>query len=340
MKNIIEKIKKHYVFFFLFSSIGAFVILPMWLTQSFEINKDTQRIEINVEKPSLDLGVQYKKINLLHNNENVVETLELEDYLINVVAAEMPVEYEEEALKAQATVARTYTLYQIENGHKHDNADVCDSSTCCQAWISKEKRYEKWGDNQDEKWSKLTNAVYSTAGEVITYDGKPIDAFFHSNSGGTTEIPINVWGGSDFPYLQVVETSGEDEYSQYYSEKEYTKAEIESKMKSAYSDFSIDWNEENCIEILEYTESSRIKTLKIGNKNISGVEARKIFELKSSNFTYEISESTVKFKVIGYGHGVGLSQTGSNTLAKEGKNYKEIIEHFFKNVEIENIKDK
>lgn len=340
MKNIIEKIKKHYVFFFLFSSIGAFVILPMWLTQSFEINKNTQRIEINVEKPSLDLGVQYKKINLLHNNENVVETLELEDYLINVVAAEMPVEYEEEALKAQATVARTYTLYQIENGHKHDNADVCDSSTCCQAWISKEKRYEKWGDNQDEKWSKLTNAVYSTAGEVITYNGKPIDAFFHSNSGGTTEIPINVWGGSDFPYLQVVETSGEDEYSQYYSEKEYTKAEIESKMKSAYSDFSIDWNEENCIEILEYTESSRIKTLKIGNKNISGVEARKIFELKSSNFTYEISESTVKFKVIGYGHGVGLSQTGSNTLAKEGKNYKEIIEHFFKNIEIENIKDK
>lgn len=340
MKGIIEKIKKHYVFFFLFSSIGAFIILPMWLTQSFEINKNTQRIEINVEKPSLDLGVQYKKINLLHNNENVVETLELEDYLINVVAAEMPVEYEEEALKAQATVARTYTLYQIENGHKHDNADVCDSSTCCQAWISKEKRYEKWGDNQDEKWSKLTNAVYSTAGEVITYNGKPIDAFFHSNSGGTTEIPINVWGGSDFPYLQVVETSGEDEYSQYYSEKEYTKAEIESKMKSAYSDFSIDWNEENCIEILEYTESSRIKTLKIGNKNISGVEARKIFELKSSNFTYEISESTVKFKVIGYGHGVGLSQTGSNTLAKEGKNYKEIIEHFFKNIEIENIKDK
>lgn len=340
MKNIIEKIKKHYVFFFLFSSIGAFIILPMWLTQSFEINKNTQRIEINVEKPSLDLGVQYKKINLLHNNENVVETLELEDYLINVVAAEMPVEYEEEALKAQATVARTYTLYQIENGHKHDNADICDSSTCCQAWISKEKRYEKWGDNQDEKWSKLTNAVYSTAGEVITYNGKPIDAFFHSNSGGTTEIPINVWGGSDFPYLQVVETSGEDEYSQYYSEKEYTKAEIESKMKSAYSDFSIDWNEENCIEILEYTESSRIKTLKIGNKNISGVEARKIFELKSSNFTYEISESTVKFKVIGYGHGVGLSQTGSNTLAKEGKNYKEIIEHFFKNIEIENIKDK
>ena len=340
MKNIIEKIKKHYVFFFLFSTIGTFVILPMWLTQEFVINEDTKKIEINVEKPSLDLGIEYRKINLLHNNENIVETLELEDYLINVVAAEMPVDYEEEALKAQATVARTYTLYQIENSHKHPNADICDSSSCCQAWISKEKRYEKWGENQDEKWDKLQNAVYSTAGEVITYEGKPIDAFFHSNSGGTTEIPVNVWGGSDFPYLQVVETSGEDEYSQYYSEKEYTKEEIENKMKSTYNDFSINWSEENCIAILEYTESSRIKTIKIGNKNISGLEARKIFELKSSNFTYEISDNTVKFKVIGYGHGVGLSQTGSNTLAKEGKNYKEIIEHFFKNIQIENIKNK
>lgn len=312
----------------------------MWFTQEFQINDDTKRIEINVEKPSIDFSVRYKDINLLHNNDNVVEKLNIEDYLINVVAAEMPVDYEEEALKAQATVARTYTLYQIENGHKHLNADICDSSSCCQAWISRENRFAKWDDNKEEKWEKLREAVYSTAGEIITYEGKPIDAFFHSNSGGTTEIPINVWGGSDFPYLQVVETSGEDEYNQYYSEREYTKSEIENKMKSSYDDFFIDWNQEDCIKILEYTESSRIKIIKIGNKNISGVEARKIFELKSSNFSFEFIEDKVKFKVIGYGHGVGLSQTGSNTLAKEGKNYKEIIEHFFTNIQIENIKDK
>jgi stage II sporulation protein D len=311
----------------------------MWFTQEFQINDDTKKIEINVEKPTLDFSVRYKDINLLHNNDNVVETLNIEDYLVNVVAAEMPVDYEEEALKAQATVARTYTLYQIENGHKHANADICDSSTCCQAWISKENRFEKWNGNKEEKWNKLKEAVYSTAGEIITYEGKPIDAFFHSNSGGTTEIPANVWGGSDFPYLQVVETSGEDEYNQYYSEKEYTKSELEEKMKSSYDDFQIDWSQADCIQILEYTESSRIKTIKIGNKNISGVEARKIFELKSSNFTFEVTEDKVKFKVIGYGHGVGLSQTGSNTLAKEGKNYKEIIEHFFKNIQIENIKN-
>ena len=195
----------------------------------------------------------------------------------------------------------------------------------------------KNGEKIKEKWKKIENAVYSTAGEIITYDGKPIDAFFHSNSGGTTEVPANVWGGSNYPYLQVVETVGENEYSQYYSEINISKAELVDKMKKEYSDFSIDWNLEDCIKIIEYTESSRIKTIKIGNKNISGVEARKIFGLKSSNFKAEISDNNVKFSVIGYGHGVGLSQTGSNTLAKEGKDYKEIINHYYKNIEIVNI---
>ena len=340
MKKIIEMITENSAIFFFISILVCFMVLPMWLTQKLIIDNSTDRIEINVEPEEIDLKEKYKTINLLHKESNTVETIELDDYLVNVVAAEMPVDYEMEALKAQATVARTYTLYQIENGKKHDAADICDDSKCCQAWVSKEKRFEIWGENQEEKWKKIQEAVYSTAGEIITYNGSPIDAFFHSNSGGLTEIPINVWGGTDYPYLQVVETSGEDEYSQYYSEVQYSKSELEEKMKQSYPDFEINWAEENCIEILEYTESSRIKTIKIGNKNISGVEARKIFELKSSKFTFEINDENVKFTVIGYGHGVGLSQTGSNTLAKEGKDYKEIINHFYANVEIVNIINK
>lgn len=329
---------KNYSIFFFILIIVSFFILPIGFTKKFIIENEIENAEVKIQEPEIDYGIKYKNINLLHKDTGEVENIELDEYLVNVVSAEMPVDFEMEALKAQAAVARTYTLYQIENGHKHENADICDSSNCCQAWISKEKRYAAWKENQDEKWAKIREAVYSTAGEIITYQGKPIDAFFHSNSGGTTEMPINVWGGSDFPYLQVVETSGEDNYSQYYSEKEYTTTELENKMKQNYNDFEINWNEENAISILEYTESSRIRTIKIGNKNISGVEARKIFELKSSNFTIEKTEDKIKFNVIGYGHGVGLSQTGSNTLAKEGKNYKEIINHFYKEIEIKNIK--
>lgn len=132
----------------------------------------------------------------------------------------MPASFEEEALKAQSIVARTYTIYKIiHNGGKHEGADICDDSNCCQAWISKEDRLSKWDENERESnWNKIVKAVNETKGKIITYNGEPINAFFHSNSGGSTEAPINVWGGTGYPYLQTVETSGEDAYTQYKSE--------------------------------------------------------------------------------------------------------------------------
>ena len=210
---------KNYSIFFLTLIIVSFFILPIAFTKKFALENKVDEQTTQAKEPEIDYNAKYKNITLLHTSTGAVETISLDDYLVNVVSAEMPVDYEEEALKAQATVARTYTLYQIENSKKHQEADMCDSSSCCQAWITKEKRYEAWKENQDEKWEKIRKAVYSTAGDIITYQGKPIDAFFHSNSGGTTEIPVNVWGGSNFPYLQVVETSGEDEYSQFTQKK-------------------------------------------------------------------------------------------------------------------------
>lgn len=207
MKNILKKILKSYILLFFILIIVAIIILPLLLTQKFIIENTTQQINIEVKKEEIDYNVKYKTINLLHKADNTSEDIELDEYIVNVVAAEMPVDYELEALKAQATVARTYTLYQIENGKKHVNNDICDDSTCCQAWISKEKRFERWDSNQEEKWNKLREAVYASAGDIITYEGKPIDAFFHSNSGGKTELPVNVWGGNNFPYLQTVETA-------------------------------------------------------------------------------------------------------------------------------------
>lgn len=281
---------------------------------------------------------KYNTIKLLHNATGEIEEIKLDEYLIGVVSAEMPADYEFEALKAQAIVARTYTIYTIiHNNQKHGEADICDNSNCCQAWISKEKRFERWEeDKRQSNWDKITNAVNSTAGKIITYNGEPINAFFHSNSGGTTEIPINVWGGSGYPYLQVVETSGEENYSQYSSEAEFSKEEIINKIYEKHNEISIDWNSEKPIEILEYTDSGRVKTIRFGNVNLSGVETRSIFALRSSNFEVELNNEKIKFKVKGYGHGVGMSQTGSDSLAKQGKNFEEIIKHFYQNVEIIN----
>ena len=132
----------------------------------------------------------------------------------------------------------------VSGKHKGDNADICDSSTCCQAWISKESRLAKWNETERESnWNKIVNAVNSTQGKIITYEGKVINAFFHSNSGGKTETPINVWGGSNYPYLQSVQTDGEDAYSQYKSEVTLTKDEFVEKIKEEHKDFEIDFSE-------------------------------------------------------------------------------------------------
>ena len=278
----------------------------------------------------------YDTIQLLHQDTGKTEELELDTYLYGVVSAEMPASFEEEALKAQAVVARTYTLYKIVNNDgKHGKADICDDSTCCQAWISKENRFARWEESeQEENWKKIVNAVNSTQGKIITYQGKPINAFFHSNSGGETEAPIEVWGGSGYPYLQSVSTAGEDAYSQYSSEAEFTEEEFVEKIKEVHSDFEINWKEDNCIEVTEYTEGNRVKTIKIGNLELSGVEVRTIFGLRSANFKVTREGGKIKFEVTGYGHGVGMSQTGADSLAKEGKNYEDIIHHFYTDVEI------
>lgn len=278
----------------------------------------------------------YKNIKLLHIENNSVEEIPLDVYLYGVVSSEMPASFELEALKAQAVVARTYTIYKIMNGSKHQDigADICDSSLCCQAWISKENRLARWEEkDRNVYWDKIEEAVNSTIGKVILYENMPINAFFHSNSGGLTEIPINVWGGN-LEYFQTIETSGEEAYSSYSSEVNISKDELIVKMREKYSDFNIDFEDENSIEILEYTESGRIKKIRIGNKEISGTDTRGIFGLKSAKFSVNIVDNTINFKVTGYGHGVGLSQCGSDSLAKQGYDYQSIIKHYYKNVEI------
>ena len=295
--------------------------------------------EVKEETPKKEQNNKYNTIKLLHTKTSQIEEVLLEEYLYSVVSAEMPASFEEEALKAQAVVARTYTIYKIENDtRKHEGANICDEATCCQAWISKQDRLSKWEESQRESnWNKIVSAVDSTKGKIITYEGKPINAFFHSNSGGKTEVTVNVWGGDGYPYLQSVETSGEDSYSQYKSEVILSKQEFINKIKEKHSDFSIDFNEENCIQILEYTQANRVKNIKIGNLNLSGVEVRTILGLKSANFIVNIEEDNIKFSVIGYGHGVGMSQTGADSMAKQGSNYEEIIKHFYTGVEIVNL---
>lgn len=344
-------VKKFLLYFFAFVFICF--VMPALLTKQdkpvnsdiIEKNNENQVSEEEAKKETTEKTVEetkydyknYGTIQLLHKKTGEVEEVKLDEYLCHVVSAEMPADYELEALKAQAIVARTYTIYKAKN-KKHDNADICDDSTCCQAWVSKEERLVRWEESKRESnWQKIEQCVNETKGKIITYQNEPINAFFHANSGGTTELPVNVWGGSGFPYLQVVQTAGEEGYRQYASEAEFSHEELIQKLKTKYEDIQINFENSEDIKILEYTDSNRVKTVKFGNHELSGVEARTIFGLKSTNFEITKEANKVKFTVKGYGHGVGMSQTGADTMAKQGSNYEEIINHFYVGIEIKEI---
>ena len=332
--------KKVFIYFFVF--LLVFFLLPAFFTKkNVEAKVSSNDVSNeNTEKKAEIENYDYKNygsIKLLHTKTGEVEEVAIDTYLVNVVSAEMPADFEIEALKAQAVVARTYTIYKIQN-KKHDNADICDDSACCQAWVSKEERFARWEESvRESNWQKIEQAVSETKGKIITYEGKPINAFFHSNSGGKTEIPVNVWGGTGYPYLQVVETSGEDNYTQYNSEVVLSNEELLEKLKVNYSDISIDFNNNDDLKILEYTDSGRVKTVKFGNHNLSGTETRSLLGLRSTNFEIIKENGNIKFSVKGYGHGVGMSQTGANTLAKEEKSYEDIINHFYIGVVIQDV---
>ena len=334
---------KYLIYLLLF--ILIIIVLPAICTKRRNIKDKEKKENLNQNKENIieDINYDYSEygtIKLLHKKSGQIEEIAIDEYLYGVVSAEMPVNYELEALKAQAVAARTYTVYQISNNkEKHEDADICDDSTCCQSWISKEDRMKKWKENQRENnWNKIVKAVNSTAGQIMTYNNEVINAFFHSNSGGKTEIASNVWiGGKYLPYLQSVETSGEEGYTQYNSEVIISKNDLLEKLKKEYIDIKIDFNEKESIKILEYTESGRVKNVRFGNTEIAGTKVRSMLNLKSTNFSIRIENDNIIFTVIGYGHGVGMSQTGADSMAKQGKNYEEILKHFYTGIEIKTI---
>ena len=314
------------VMFYILFVIFLIIVLPIVFTKKFETE------EVSKTNP-YDYG-DYSKISLLHVQTGAIEELTLDEYLYGVVASEMPASFEVAALKAQSVVARTYTIYQMKNSDKHKEADLCDSSLCCQAWMTKENRFSRWEDDKEnEYWNKIVKAVNDTKGKIIFYNDEPINALFHSNSGGITELAINVWGG-DYPYLQIVETAGEDAYTSFKSEVKISKDQLVEIMNSKYTDFSIDFYKDDFIKINSYTNSKRVSKIKIGNKELTGVEARNLLGLKSTQFDFKIEGDDIFFSVIGYGHGVGFSQCGGDVLAKLGKSYEEIIKYYYKDVSI------
>ena len=293
---------------------------------------------MNMKKVSPDLIKKPPEgsIKVYFHQEGKVKTMNTEDYLCGVVAGEMPASFETEALKAQAVAARSYTYYKAENpSTDHPEATVCTDFNHCKAYKTEAELKQMWGEDNDKYTEKIRNAVYDTKGEVITYDGEVALAVFHSQSGGgKTENSADVWGG-DVPYLISVESHGEESAPNFYSEACFSFEEFKNSLLSVEPEAVI--NSSSDIGIPEVSEGGSVKRITIGGKEFSGKDIRSLFKLRSSCFKIKADENYVTFEVTGYGHGVGMSQYGANTMAKEGYGYIDILKHYYSGVEITGV---
>ncbi len=260
-------------------------------------------------------------------SDGIISETTMAEWLPGVVAAEMPVSFDMEALKAQAVAARTYILNRVEKENpNHPEADVCDDPDCCKAHLTNEELNTRWTSSFIENKSIVDHSVEETSGEVLYYEGEVIEAVFHSSSAGNTASAASIW--NDVPYLQSVETP----------ETSSLVPNFESSVKLTVTDFAeilapygcdLSYTPDTWVGEVMRDDSYRVASIVIGGVELSGLELRELFELRSTYFTLEYSEGVFLFSVIGYGHGVGMSQYGANILANEGYEYTEILAHYY-----------
>ncbi len=281
-------------------------------------------------------------ITVYNPEKSVIEKIALEEYVTGVVAAEMPASFHEEALKAQAVAARTFAMSRMKglygSSEYHYGAHVCTDYKHCQAWISKERYLDVYGD--EEAYQKICRAVNDTKNVVMTYDGVLINPLYHSNSGGVTEDIESVWAISgEVPYLKSVYSVDESNYTQYETKVSFSWEDIKNRLLTRYPKDEVQSKFKKEIEIMSYSASGRVQEIRIGDIVMTGPEFRELLELRSTNLNINFPDTdTVDIVAKGFGHGVGMSQCGADVLGNTGYDYKEILEYYYTGILVEEIK--
>ena len=253
-------------------------------------------------------------VNVYRSNGSVIK-LELEEYLIGCVGAEMPAAFNIEALKSQAIIARTYALKSIKTGKR-----LTDTEST-QSYKSDDELRNTWGSSFDTYYNKIKNAVESTKGMYLSHNGDYIEAVYHSTSNGITESSSNIWGNY-YPYLVNVSSEYDSDSPTYIQDKFISYEELSSKLNM---EITIDTE----FNILSRTSGDRVEYINIGEITLRGIDFRNKLGLRSNDFDISKSDTGITFTTRGYGHGVGMSQYGANGMAKRGYSYIDILSHYY-----------
>ena len=257
------------------------------------------------------------------------DTLSLHDYLVGVVMSELPASFAREALRAQAIASRTFALHCA----KHDGANVCADSGCCQCWTDEQTLRERFGAEYAAYRARAAEAVESTDGQVLEYGGKLIDATFFSCSGGMTEDAVAVWGGS-VPYLQAVESPGEEEARNYHTQARFSAEEFAQILLAEAPEARLTGDPAAWPGAAEPTRGGGVGSMVIGGVSLQGTALRRLFGLRSTRFSLAWDGEAFRFDVFGYGHRVGMSQYGAQAMAGSGADAETILKTYYTGVDL------
>ena len=263
----------------------------------------------------------------LRRADGSLTEMDMDEYLVGVVLAEMPSTFGLEAKKAQAVAARTFALKAALTGGKHGDGSVCAEPGCCQSYLTNGE-YLDLGGSQ-EAVDEARAAVDATSGYVLTYQDELIEATYFSCSGGSTEDAVAVWG-TDFPYLRAVDSPGEEAAAHHTDTVSFTKQELEDALGIILSGSPESW-----IGEATYTAGGGVQTLDIGGKTFMGTNLRTALNLRSTAFTMEAAGEGVTVTTKGFGHRVGLSQYGADAMAASGSSFAEILAYYYRGTTLE-----
>ena len=315
----VEPMKKELLLSFL-----AGLVLPVALALTFQRTPAVGDVESDTLSPTRAAVDEKERLTVLAKSGNLRQ-MPLSEYLVGVVLAEMPADFDSEALKAQAVVARTYTRKRMEKG-KHGEAAVCMDPGCCQGWRSIEDYLDEGG--RQASIDRVRRAVADTDGAVLCYDGALIDATYFSCSGGSTEDAVAVWG-QDVPYLQAVESPGEEEAPRYSDSVTFPASELAQRLGIENRGDPSGW-----FSGITYTEGGGVETISVRGKSFTGTQLRSKLGLRSTAFDLEVKGNHITITTRGFGHRVGMSQYGAQAMAERGCSFEEILSHYYTGAEL------
>ena len=300
---------------------------------------DTSKNDIKTGLPPQSATAKLNYINVYNHKTGKIMRLELEEYVIGLVYAEVPSSFDVEAIKAQAIAARSYIVHNYMSKQRmsgHAGAELCTNPAHCCAYYTKEDMAARYGNEFAEKSYKIIkDAVDATKGMVMTYNGTPANTVFHASSSGFTEDCVEVWG-NNLPYLVSVSTPDESKFYGFYSRSVFTAVELKSKLSLGVD--ALKGDPSTWVKNFEKNSSGRCVTITIGDKTYTGEQLRKRLGLRSTMFRITKTDNGLCFDTEGYGHGVGMSQYGADIMAKQGKTTAQILLHYYTGVKIETIK--